>query len=549
MRPLYFLISIVTLPVFSSAGSPIDSLLSELDMTLKLEQQYTTNKLSYIGKLRQELNVGSKGAEEMYFVYQNLAEEYKTLMSDSSLHYAVLASSMAQRTGNPSWMNDSKIELARVQSKGGLFMEALQVLKAINPKELNKQQLILYYGAFAEVYIYWLEYLNGYDQAELIEKRLTYQDSILQIVETNSFEHAVNYGTRFIEIKDFKNAERVLFAYFPKVKPDTKEYAYITSIMAYYYEQQGDREKQKEFLIRSAIADIRVVMKENISLRNLALLLFEEQDIMRANHYIKQSLDDANFYNARLRNIQTSRYLPIIDKAYQLDKEQQQRKLRILLIVVSFLTLILLASIILVFREMKKLAAAKREIEEFNTKLKELNSELKKANRKQNETNISLREANHVKELFVRNFLEISMEYMNKLDAFKITVNRKIKAGQVSELLGLTSYNDNATQDLKELYSNFDRAFLNIYPSFIEEFNQLLREEEHYPTDKDDSLKQELRVFALIKLGIDDTHKIATFLHYTPRTVYNYRSKVKARALNQDADFEEKVRMICTVRS
>ena len=197
-------------------------------------------------------------------------------------------------------------------------------------------------------------------------------------------------------------------------------------------------------------------------------------------------------------------------------------------------------------KQMKKLARAKQHIEEINARLNELNTVLQDVNKQLKQSNLSLAESNHIKELFISSFLEICTQYIEKLDAFKGTVNRKVKAGQVADILKLTSKTENSALELKELYANFDHAFLNIYPTFVEEFNTLLRIEERYPVMSDKSLNQELRVFALIKLGIKDINKIAVFLHYTPRTVYNYRSKIKSKALNTDEDFEEKVKLLCS---
>ncbi|WP_165045519.1 DUF6377 domain-containing protein [Dysgonomonas sp. ZJ709] len=532
-----------------SAESKLDSLLIELDNTLLNEKEYTIQKEAYINNYKQQLDKQNINDENKYLIYQNLSKEYEAFVFDSAYLYSQKAIDIAQKLGNKNWLHQSKIQMARIQAKAGIFTRAIEILNAINSKELTKDQLIDYYYTYADSYIYWLEYQNGFDIQNLIEKRRNYQDSLLQAVETNTYEHAINYGTRYIEINDFKNAERVLFPYFSNVKPDTRNYAILTSIFAYFYEQKGDREQQKIYLAMSAIADIRASVKENTSLRTLAVLLFEEGDVKRANNYIKKSLDDANFYNARLRNIQTSRLLPIIDKAYQLDREYQQDKLRTLLIIVSLLSCILLVAIYFVVKQVRKLSKAKNEIEQINSRLSILNEDLKIANENQNHTNLSLAEANRIKEQFIGSFLEICTQYIDKLDAFKITVNRKIKAGQTNEILKMTSASEDSVRELKELYTNFDNAFLNIYPNFVEEFNKLLRQEERYAVNNDKILNQELRVFALIRLGITDSNKIATFLHYTLRTIYNYRSKVKSKVLNQEIDFEEAIRHISTPKS
>lgn len=195
---------------------------------------------------------------------------------------------------------------------------------------------------------------------------------------------------------------------------------------------------------------------------------------------------------------------------------------------------------------MQKLAKAQKKILEINVRLNDLNTELKKANKQQCLTNKSLTEANHLKERFISNFLEICTEYIGKLEKFKQSVHLKLKVGQTNDILRMTSSTADSTKELRELYDNFDKAFLNIYPDFVEELNKLLRPEEQYAINEDNSLNQELRIFALIRLGINDSNKMAVFLHYSLRTIYNYRSKVKSKALNQKEDFEEKVRQLCS---
>lgn len=539
----FFLFSLAIDPVL--AVSKLDSLLIELDNAIKQEKQYTDQKENYINKIKQQLDNPNLNDGDRYQVYQNLTKEYEFYICDSAKFYSSRSVSLAEKINNLNWTQESKIQFARIQAEAGMFANATDILGSIKREELTPQQLITYYKAYSDTYIYWIEYQEGYDIDMLVKKRNDYQDSILQIAPEDSYAYAINFSTKYIELRKFDKAEDVLFAYFPTLKPDTREYSIYTSILAYFHEQKNQREKQKEYLAMSAISDVRASVKENLSLRSLAILLFEDGDINRANFYIKKSMEDANFYNARLRNIQISKVLPIIDKAYQLDKEKQQNKLRILLITVSVLSFILLLAIYFVFRQIKKLSKAQKEILEINTRLNDLNENLQLANEQQRQTNITLAEADHIKEQFISSFLEICTEYIERFDAFKITVNRKIKAGQVSDILKITSSTEDSARELKELYNNFDKAFLNIYPNFVEEFNKLLREEEHYPVNNK-SLNQELRIFALIRLGITDSNKIATFLHYTLRTIYNYRSKVKSKAINQDDDFEEKVKHLCS---
>lgn len=531
---------------FAANNANLDSLLMEIDNAIKNQNSYIGQKENYIQKIKSQLEYSGQTIESRYIIYTQLVNEYEAFQSDSLKKYSIERLLTAETINNNSWIVDSKINLALVEAQRGFFQEAIDILENIDKNQLTRQQLIDYYKASSDTYIYWLEYLDGFDTSSLIEKRQAAQDSLIEILPIDSYDYAVHFGTKYIERSEFDKAEIVLQSILSKLTSNSRDYAILTSLLAYLHERKGDIEKQKEFLALSALADIRGAIMENTSLRTLALLLFNENEIQRANRYIKKSMEDANFYNARLRNLQTARILPVIDKAYQQDRIRQQKKLTNLLITISILSFILLVTIFFVIRQMRKLAKAQKEILEINVRLNELNMELKNANEQQHLTNKSLAEANHIKENFISNFLEICTEYIGKLEKFKQSVHIKLKVGQTNDILRMTSSTADSSKELKELYENFDKAFLNIYPDFVEEFNKLLRPEERYTIYDNNTLNQELRIFALIRLGINDSNKMAVFLHYSLRTIYNYRSKVKSKALNQKEDFEEKVRQLCS---
>jgi len=515
----------------------LDALLKTLDQDVVKEDFYTKKKQQEIHAVLKQLNYTNNN-EENYKIYHTLSRSYEVFIADSAEYYTKKSLETAQLLNNQNYSAESKIQLARIKAKAGMFPVSLDILKTIDKKILTQNQLIDYYKAYIEVYIYWIEYQDGHDMEEIIQKKNAVQDTLLAILPKNSYEYVINFGTKNIELKYYDIAEKELLQGFRYVKPDTREFSILNSILAYLYEKKNDVKKQKEYLAKSALSDIHAAVKENISLRSLSILLFDDNDISRANFYIKRSLEDANFYNARLRNIQIARVLPIIDKAYQIDRENQQKKLRILFITASILSLVLFIAVILIIKQNKKVLKAQKKLTETNEKLNILNDELKEANLRQIETNHSLAEANHLKEQYIKSFLEICTEYIDRLAHFKGIVNRKIKTGQTAEILKMTTSSQDNTKELKELYSNFDKAFLKIYPNFVEQINELLRPEERYLINDSQTLNQELRVFALIKLGVTNNNQIATFLHYTLRTIYNYRSKVKSKAIQSDESFE-----------
>lgn len=277
----------------------------------------------------------------------------------------------------------------------------------------------------------------------------------------------------------------------------------------------------------AAITDVQLAVKENEALLSLAINLYEDGDINRSYNYIKAALDDANFYNSRFRNTVIARIQPIIEDTYLFKIEQQRKNLRVYALLTSLFVIILIITVYFIYRQIRIVSKAKK-------KLHIMNEQLVGANK-------SLDEANLIKEKYIGYFTNQCAVYVNKLDEYRKYVSRKIKTGQVDELYKFSSRAQE--KEGEELYMNFDNAFLELYPDFVKEFNSLLRPEEQFKVEKN-QLNTELRIFALIRLGITDVNKIAVFLHYSMQTIYNYKSKVKGKSIIGGEQFEEEVKKI-----
>jgi preprotein translocase subunit Sss1 len=253
-------------------------------------------------------------------------------------------------------------------------------------------------------------------------------------------------------------------------------------------------------------------------------------DITRSNRYIKKSLEDANFYNARLRNIQIAKILPVIDKAYQMEREEHQQNLLVAIVVIGILVVFLIGLVIYLVRQMNTLAKTRKDFINANKELKKIN--------------LRLSETNHIKEEYIGRFLNQCSVYIDKLEAYRKALNKKASGGKLEELYQMLKSSQIIEDELKEFYQNFDSTFLNLFPDFVEEFNKLLPEEDHIIPKSEPGLSVELRIFALIRLGITDSAKIAGFLRYSITTIYNYRSKYRNKSLIPREKFEETVMKI-----
>ncbi|UAK43157.1 DUF6377 domain-containing protein [Bacteroides nordii] len=534
------------LPV--EAQPTLESLLRAVDAAIEDSEQYEKDKMQRITLIKDGLKVSGLSLEEEYRINLRLYTEYEAYICDSARHYINRNIELAVRLNNREWLNESKLKKVHILATSGLYAEGLRLLETINKQHLSDRLLVDYYMAFENIYLYYAEYAQDDEYMPgYLDKMNSYRDSVLMIVPEGSYQYVIVQGPMLIYHQQPKEAENLLKTYISGVSSDTREYAILTSILAFTYQNDSQLELQKMCLAESAIADIKAVVKENNSLRALAELLYEEGAIERANKYMKKSMADASFYNARLRNVQSSKMLPVIDSSYQLEKEMQRRKLQVFLGVISILSLFLILTIGYVIRQLKKLAKTRREVICANNELQKLNTDLVEANHRQKLTNNSLTEANCIKEEYIGRFLGLCSAYIDKLETYRRMLNKKAASGKVEELYKTLKSSQFIDDELKEFYQNFDNSFLNIFPDFVECFNYLLPESEHILPKQGERLTTELRIFALIRLGIIDSAKIASFLRYSITTIYTYRSKLKNKSLYRD-NFEEQVMKIGSFR-
>ena len=293
-------------------------------------------------------------------------------------------------------------------------------------------------------------------------------------------------------------------------------------------------QEYEKYLVMSAISDITCPLKENLSMQELAMLLYQSQkpDLERANRYINYSMEDAMFYNNRLRMLEIAKKFPPIVNTYQNKWIEKNKVLVRSVYFISFLSILLVFAMLYIFRQFKLLGRQRAIVTEMNMQLKNLNSELLKTNR--------------TREEYVSLFIELCAAYIDKLNKYQDLVKRKVKAKQIDDLLKMSNNSKMTDSDARQFFVNFDTAFLTLYPNFVNEFNLLLREDESILPGKGEIMNTELRIFALIRLGIKDSSRIATLLFYSPQTIYNYRTAVKNKAKNRE-EFEEQVRNLCPI--
>lgn len=547
------------MPGWCVKGNEIDSLLMELDETLANRNTYIKEKELRISSLKESLDKPSVFPEQKYSINARLYEEYTKYICDSAFHYIDENLKICRELYNGEWATDTKLNLSYLLSTIGLGKESLDNLSTIDRNTLLDYQKSRYYQSYQQAYNCLADYASETKYApEYYRIASIYRDSAMMFVDTLSYEYQMEKVNRWVAEGKREKAKKFVLNYMGKFKSGSREYAMLANFVASIYGGDGDLSNRKKYLILSALSDIRGAIRENSSLRELAILLYENGEIDKAYEYLKYSKEDAIFYNARLRSIQIAKIQPIIDRAYQVKNAKQRKSLQLSLLFISILSVFLLVAVIYIYCQIKKLSKARRELHEANIKLKELNQDLSLANEQQKalnndlknangrlgELNRELWEANHVKEEYIGHFLDLCSTYIDKLEDYRKMVNRKVSSGQIEDLFKLTKSSHIIDTELKEFYINFDNTFLNLYPTFVQEFNGLLVEGEQFTLKKGELLNTELRIFALIRLGITDSSKIANFLRYSAQTIYNYRTKVKNKAAGSRDEFEDNVMKI-----
>lgn len=539
---LIFVTIVLSGLLYAKDNKSTDALLREIDGIIKNRQTYGAEKEARIADLK-KLLVEAASDDQRYGFCGRLFDEYRAYNLDSSFVYAQRKEELAHRLNKLDYLDDSAMNMAEVMGTTGMYKEALELLGKIDKKTLPDYLYGYYYHLYRTIY----GLMGDYAVTEKAKKeyyRMTdlYRDSLLQINASDSLGHALVMADKCIVHARYDEAIDMLMEYYSKPSLDDHAQAMITYTISEGYRLKGDKQGQKHYLALSAIADLKSAVKEYVSLRKLASLVYEEGDIDRAYNYLKCSLEDATLCNARLRTLEISQVFPIIDQAYQLKTKRQQQEMKVSLICISLLSVFLLVAIFFVYKQMKKVAAARREVIDTNTLLQELNEELHDSNSQLKEMNHTLSEANYIKEEYIGRYMDQCSTYLDKMDLYRRSLNKIAAAGRVEELYKAIKSSQFLDEELKEFYANFDVTFLQLFPSFVEDFNALLTEP--MQPKPGELLNTELRIFALIRLGITDSTKIAQFLRYSVTTIYNYRTRVRNKAVGERDEFEAKVMQI-----
>ena len=546
----------VFLMLSSTLMADNQAILEELDATIAKRDEFILAKENRINKLKLQIQEEHDSATILKTL-DDLYNEYYVFKFDSAKAYADKGLALAVAFKDHHYTTLFTIHRSEILAIGGLYSEAKANLEAVDANKLDSNLRFKYHLALSLLYTYWTNYCNDHYYSPLYRAKA---DSCLiqGFKDINPQDPFYDYymGEYCVYIKkDSRDARKHYYRVLEKASEASRFYAMSSYALAGNYLDDGNEEKYVEFLAKAAMSDLKCSTMENMALQSLAVRLFQngEEHIEQAERYINVSMEDAKFYNNRLRILEISRILPQIMTTYQDVTERQNRHLRYSISFISLLVVVLLFTAYFIYRQNRKLNIRRHELAESNNQLTDLNNQLAKSNNQQTDLNDQLQELNQRlvytnkhRERLASIYIDLCAKYIDKLAKYQTLVKRKIKAHQEQELLQTISSTRISEEDAATFLNSFDKAFLELYPTFVEEFNALLIEDGRILQKSPHTLSTELRTFALIRLGVKSTADIAGLLFLSNQTIYNCRSVTKNKAVNKET-FDDDVMRLCTV--
>lgn len=537
----------------------MDSLYRVLDVAIDSSSIYKKHKLDAINILEKQY-AAVRNDQDKYQFALSLYHEYVAFVNDSALNYIQVCMECAERMGRKDLQTQSELALAYQLADTGFYPEAEIHFKAISKDQLTNDMVITYLKGMNHLYGEMGYYSHDKKlRDQFFSKSVAFRDSLLQILPEDSYGYN---ALKSVELNNQGKTDEALKCsdkWMKLAKPGSRDYATMSFYRSEIYRNMGDAEMERYWLIMSALTDIRQAIMDQAALWSLAnSLMNEEGNLDRAYKYMDFSWECISYFSTHMRSWLVTPILTRINDKYKQNLHQANTNLIWTIVAISFLIIGLLVLLFYVSKKRRQLAVIRNELKNANDELGQLNHQLSAKNHDLSEANqrlsdineqlrqaiIHLNDSNRVKDEYIGKFLSVCSDYIDKLDNYRIKVNRKLKAGQQADVLRMTSSEQLREDELAELFNHFDDIFLRLFPTFIDDFNALLRPgEEIVPTEKN-HLNTDLRIFALIRLGIEESSKIAEFLRYSPNSIYAYRARIKNKAVGNRDEFEKLVKEI-----
>jgi len=497
------------IPGVSATEDDVQDALRRLDEELLHRPYYIAQRQQRIDTLAAQCRKNSCNPES----YIRLAQAYTGFNNDSALAYL----SRAEATATGKELRNARLHMAALLPLAGLFDSAETKLQLIDTARLETAEMPRYYDRARQMYSYFAAFFERYP--ELMTRyaglSLQMQEKLLKVLDKNSDEYLFHLGEHAYLNGQHSRARALLSELLARENLSDMLRARAAHHISAIAKDEGDETSRVFFLAESAMADLRSATREVASLQELGTSLYTRGDIDRAYMYLSTALANAVECGAEVRMLESARSLPYIEQAYARKTAETRRRDVWIMIGMAILVMVLIATLMVLRREMLHM----RRLQE------------------------RLRTANHTKEIYISQFLSLCSVYMDKLKQFSKLVTRKIGAGQVDELYRMAKNGKFVEEESHEFYEVFDNAFLHIYPSFVNDVNALLRQDEQIELKDGTGLNTDLRILAFMRLGIEDSASIAQVLNYSVNTIYSYRNRLRGRAIDRD-NFERDVMRI-----
>jgi hypothetical protein len=532
------ILSLLSLQTVNAQQNDISRLYDTIDSLIENRKDLFVEKEIRLKVLKDDLQ-RSTSEDQLFKINERIYDEYMAYDFDSAYYYINKNVERQRALGDADRFAASAVRMAHILAVSGIFNNARLLLNEVRVQDISKENKINYYEQQSELNLFRSEMANFTPLfPAYIDSMQHYRQKILEIAPHDSYNYIFNLATYTCEQGEVDQAIKMLEDYLPQLRQGERHYSVITSTLAYFYTHKNQPETREKYLLLSAISDLRGCILENNSLRELSIILLDRQEYKKAYNYIQLASADAKRYGSRLRSLQVARLTPLITEAYDAERAHTQRRTNILLVVLSVITLLLVAAIIFVLFLIRKRRAVMEKIHAMNLELERRNAVIEKANNE-------MKESNRIKDEYIGRFLELSSNYIQRGEERAKLLNRLARDKKMAELYAELKSTASLNESVRLFYQNFDTAFLNIYPNFIKEVNCLMADGNQFEVDEAHKLTTELRILALIRLGINDNQKIADILRSSITTIYTYRSRLKARARSKDS-FEDEIRIIET---
>lgn len=550
MRESYLLKKkiIVCLLISAIGLSQTKNSFKDLDQIIKNSSKFDQRRINEIDSIRGLLmKVEKNDLLSRYRLNEQMFYQFKFFKRDSAFYYGIKSKNLALEIKDKSLIATANINLADICVSSGMYKEALDFLEPLKIKEGDSTYGSLYLGVLGRCYGDMAEYSNTpYFQKGYVELAHKYREKALSLTEDGYFFHY--FLKAFNKSMNNQLQEAVdEFSILLKKKNIPHDQALVHYMLGDLYKQLGKDDKAIFHFKKAVIFDIETATKESLAIIKLSELLFKKGDLQNASLLIKKAKEDAIFYGAQQRKIQVGAILPLIEEQILQIVEKEKQRIYWQYIIVSFFLVLAICLVFIIYRQNRKLNRAKKiiadahqNLESTNMQLRNVNEKIKSKNVEIKQVNKQLLEANKIKEEYLGLFFTQYDGIFEKFNSFMTSVKKHVEEENYEKVKRSIS-NYNLKKEKEKLLENFDTAFINLFPNFIEEFNSLMKEEHKIKLSKEQFLTKELRIYALIRLGITHNEIIAQILGYSINSIYAYKTKIRNNSVINKDDFDQKL--------